>query len=193
MKKLLILVVSLITSGLVFAHGSARGPWSGNNTEYWQQMDRWHDVMHGISVDSENLEQGVQLNVTVDSDEILSSLKKDLQIHEKRLSEFFKGVEVTVAENKKGFKINLTSDNDRTVSRLQNGKNGLFYEFVQDQMHGRFGERMGYGGHMRGFGGNMRGCDGEGRGYGPGMMRGNYHNQTGDRDANMMDAGNPMM
>jgi len=173
MKKLFIIVVSLVVSGLVFAHGSNRGPFKRDNNKYWQQMDQWHDVMHGISVDSENLTDGVTLKITTDSDEVLAKVKGDLKINKQDLSSFFEGVDVALTDTEKGFDVNLTSSDKPTVSRLQNWKNGLLFQYMRSQMNSRFDGRMGFGGHMGG-------CNGSGRGYGRGMMGGNYGNMGND-------------
>ena len=171
MKRLLLIAVSLVISGVAFAHGPGQGNFNGDNDKYWQQMDQWHDVMHGISVDSKNITDGVVLKITTDSDEVLNTLKTDLKINKEGLKSFFEGVEVALNDTEKGFDINLTSKDSQTVSRLQNWKNGLLFQYMRSQVNGQFDSRMGYSGHMGG-------CDGSGRGYGSGMMGGSY-NQSG--------------
>lgn len=169
MKRLLILAVSLVISSLVFAHGPGQGGFSGDNDKYWKQMDKWHNVMHGISVDAENVEDGVILKVKTDSDEVLNTLKTELKFNKEGLVQYFKGVDVDLKDIEKGIEINLISKDSQTVSRLQNWKRGLLFQYMRSQVNGQFNGGMGYGGHMGG-------CGGSGRGYGPGMMGGSYNN-----------------
>lgn len=168
MKKLLILAVFLmISTGMVFAHGPDERSYREGNRRSWQQMDQWREVMHGISVTSENVTDGVLLKVTAESDEILQTLKTELKVNEKELTTYFKGVNVALTETEKGIDLNLTSGDKETVGKLQNWKNGLLFQYLRDRMHDGFDGRMGFRGQGNG------GCGGWGPGYGPGMMQDN--------------------
>ncbi len=41
-------------------------------------MDKWHDIMHGLAVVSEDVTDGVVLKTTAESDEISETLKAEL-------------------------------------------------------------------------------------------------------------------
>lgn len=193
MKKFVVLVVSLILSaGVAFAHGPGSREFGQFDRNAWQQMDKWHDVMHGISVKSEDIKNGVKLEITADSTEVLDMLKKDLQVNQEKLSAYFRNSKVSVNEAGKDITVQVTSRDKTAVKDLQYWRSNLVYQYLRDQMHGQFDNRMGFYGHMGGRGGwghgygpgMMGGCSGRG-GYGPDAMQGGYHRD--DYRQGMMD------
>lgn len=180
-KAILTLLVSILAVGMAFGEGPINREKRGPNSAQWKQMDKWHDVMHGLSVQAKEIKDGIELQVAAESKEFKETLKNDFKFNPETLSTFFKGAEVALNETDKGFDIKMTSKDAEIVKDLQYWRGRVLYQYFRNQMHreafgsdGKYGHMGGCGGGQGGHGpGMMHGGWGRG-GYGPGMMGGNY-------------------
>ena len=170
MKKLMFLAILMIVPGMmVFAHSGyypQQQPRQGS--DFWQDMNATHDIMHNTSIKETQLENGLILEVSAESDSIKTSIQKKFVDEKVRLGEFFRGVDVAVESFENGVRITLTSENETVQRQLKESGKGLIYEYVHAGFMG-FRNNRGY--HCGNYGSRWNGD-----GYmGPGMMDGYHH------------------
>jgi len=179
---LLLLVVPIFIAGVALAHGpgwrDGNRNWRNNN---WKDMDQHYSLMHDSQVKAEKTEKGVKLEVTAQSKDVQSLIKKELLDKQDELKSYFKGVDVAVNSMDTGVEVTLNADDSQTVEQLQHDGDGLIYQYLRDTVHGAWSGRGGHHGH-HGNRGNWGGCwdsDGKKWNKGPvGYLPGNRGNDN---------------
>lgn len=168
MKKLFLVLVSMVAASVVFAHGSGwSNPTNDRESGYWKNMDSMHTLMHNTDISTSKISDGVKISVTGASNNVIDVIRKELQENEVPLQKYFQDVSVKIATLDNGVELTFSSKDSKVVDQLQYYGSGLVYRFLQNRVHGDDG----YYGHM-----GRRGR----------MMDGNWNHMNFDRDRGMM-------
>lgn len=137
MKKLFMVLISMVVAGVVFAHGTEwSNPTNDRDSGYWKDMDRMHTLMHNTDISVSKIGEGVKVSVTGTSDNTIDVIQKELQENEVPLKKYFKDVAVKIDKLDNGVELTFSSKDSKVVEQLQYYGSGLVYRFLQNRVHG---------------------------------------------------------
>jgi len=131
MKKLILLVNLLLIAGMVWAHGPEQNyDDKASSNSFWKQMNTFHGLIHDSTVRSQNTDEGVRLEISSSSDEVVEVIKKEFVENQEDLISYFKDLDIFIEALDNGVALTFSSNDEKKSIQLQQQGNSLIYQYL---------------------------------------------------------------